>query len=143
LPSILYANPCTCWTDVYRITKNFEAILVTDELRARAITGEVVESKITFSNLSGEPLHIYWVDTAGMATKLTQTPVATGKSLSINSYVGNEFELRQEEPIGGTTCNEGSCRRVITVVNPGRDAIITINKDFAPMYNGESLAELH
>jgi hypothetical protein len=110
-----------------------------------------LESKITFSNQSGRPLHIYWVDPQnGKPTKLTKTPVKTGASQSINSHVGNEFQLRQgeeEDDEGGVSsfCDddqENTCRRrVVNVINPGKDPIITINKDFVPLYNGEIIAE--
>ncbi|CAB9517663.1 expressed unknown protein [Seminavis robusta] len=119
--------------NVYKITKDFEAVHVTDNLRARAYAGETIASALTFQNSSGETVDIFWVDHTG--NKVHLGPLNPGGTAAFDSFVGNEFAVQES----GESCGD-SCR-ITHVKNPGNDPTIVIQERFQAMYQGRDISE--
>ena len=101
--------------NVFRLTSTFEVEQVTDQLQARAYLGEIIDSEVTILNdTGGASFDIYYVSREKEETKLTGEPVITGGRVGYNSYVLNEFLMRET----GACVNNDSCRSVL-FVNPG------------------------
>lgn len=117
--------------NVYILTPSFEVVRA-DGLQARAFLGEVIQSDVEVVNeMGGGTFDVYYAARTGEKTKMTSSPLTTGASIKLTSYVNNEFEMQET----GACASDNSCRTNM-YQNPGGNPSISINENFEVVTKG-------